>query len=43
MLTRGVFPLLCDLKRFQIITGNKDHSAIIRTKINRDEPFYIKS
>ena len=30
----GVFLLLCDLKRFQIITGNKDHSAIIRTEIN---------
>jgi len=30
----GVFSSLCDLKRFQTITGNKDHSAIIRTEIN---------
>jgi len=34
MLTRDVILLLCDLKRFQITTGNKDHSAIIRKEIN---------
>ena len=34
MLTRDVILLLCDLKRFQITTGNTDHSPIIRKEIN---------
>ena len=43
ILTPGVILLLCDLKRFQITTGNKDHSAIMRKEFNKDEPLRIKS
>ena len=43
ILTRDVILLLCDLKIFQITTVNKDHSAIIRKEINKDEPLRIKS
>ena len=43
MLTRDITLLLCDLKRFQITTGNKDHSAIIRKEFNKDEALRIKS
>jgi len=34
MLTRDLTLLLCDPQRFQITTGNKDHSVIIRKEIN---------
>ncbi len=43
ILTRGVILLLCDLKRFQIKTGHKDHSAIIRKEFNKDELLRIRS
>ena len=43
MLTQGVIFILCDLKRFQTITGNKDHSAIIRKEFNKDELLRIRS
>ena len=43
MLTQGVIFLLCDLKRFQKITGNKDYSAIIRKEFDKDELLRIRS